>query len=91
MSDTNDMLQRYYAAVHAMQSGVAYEMNSDPRATEPKHLRVGVNTALRNQASLTELLISKGIITEDELMKALALGMEKEQALFENRHGCTFA
>jgi hypothetical protein len=45
---------------------------------DPKHLRVGVNAAIRDTSSLGELLIRKGVITRDELVAALADGMEAE-------------
>lgn len=63
--------QRYRAALHAMQTGVAAMIGCD-NSTTPKHLRVGVNSALCDNSALTMLLIKKGIITEDECDKALA-------------------
>lgn len=77
--------QRQMAAAHAMQSGVALEMNWNPAPTDPKHLRVGVNTALCDHAGLVRLLIEKGIITEAEYMKAIADEMEREVGRFEQR------
>lgn len=71
-------VQRYKDAVHAMQSGVAMTMNWDPHSTTPKHLRVGVNSALVESGVIAKLLIDKGIITEDEWAAALADGMEAE-------------
>jgi hypothetical protein len=47
--------------------------------TEPKHLRVGVNVAMRDLASLTHLLVRKGVITELEYLTAIADGMEFER------------
>ena len=57
---------RYLKAAHAMQTGVALEMSRHAAPTEPKHLRVGVNAAMSDQAGLVKLLIAKGIFTEDE-------------------------
>jgi len=68
-----------------MQTGVAMEMNYDPGPTQPKHLRVGVNAAMRDQASLVRLLIAKGIISEDEYLKAVADGMEEEADEYQQR------
>lgn len=76
-------LDRYYALAHAMQSGVAMMMNYDPTVTEPKHLRVGINEALLEQSALGELLIAKGLITEDEYMDAMIAGLEKEVRRYE--------
>jgi hypothetical protein len=79
--------QRYAAAAHAMQSGVAMDMKTDPGGsrggTTPKHLRVGVNSALVTQAALASLLVAKGVITQDEYVEAVADEMEKEKARFE--------
>ena len=71
-----DDAQRYKRALHAMQSGV--EFLQDKSDQTPKHLRVGVNSALRDSASLAQLLIEKGIISRTEYLKAIADGMEAE-------------
>lgn len=82
---------RYLAAMHAVQSGVAMDLQHDPASGTPKHLRVGVNSALVNQAALVRLLITKGLITEMEYMTALAEEAEAEQRRYEEllskRHG----
>ena len=80
--------ERYVAASHAMQSGVAMDMTTDPNqksqgATTPKHLRVGINSAMVDASALAELLMAKGIITQAEYLEAIAAGMEREQARYE--------
>lgn len=77
--------QRYTAAAHAMQSGVAMMMQKGDTSTEPKHLRVGVNSAMSDISSLARLLIAKGVITEQEYFAAIADGMEREKAEYEAR------
>ncbi len=77
------MSRSYLDACHAMQSGVAMKMNIDPKETEPKHLRVGVNSAMCDQAALARLLIEKGIITQPEYETAIAAEMEREVARYE--------
>ena len=77
--------QRYLDACHAMQSGVAAEMNFDPAPTEPKHLRVGVNSALVGTAALAGLLIAKGVITLEEYEAAQAAQMEAERDAYAAR------
>lgn len=73
---------RHMRLQHAMQSGVASDLaSSGPE--DPKHLRVGVNTALTDAGSLVRLLIAKGVITEAEVAKALADGMAEEVARYE--------
>ena len=79
--------QRYLDLLHAMQSGVASKMNydggPDSGETSPKHLRVGVNAAMVDNSALANLLMEKGVITEDEYFAALAAGAEREKALYE--------
>lgn len=82
---SSDDAARHTAAAHAMQSGVAMEMNWNPGPTDPKHLRVGVNTALSDQAGLVRLLIAKGLITEAEYIAAIADEMEREVVRYEER------
>lgn len=83
--------ERYLAAAHGMQTGVAYVMEKDPSETTPKHLRVGINCAMSDQGGLAALLIEKGIITLEEYKKAIADSMERErdnyQQLVNNHYG----
>lgn len=69
--------ERYQRAAHAMQTGVAIMMNYTNQ-TQPKHLRVGVNSAMSDQGGLAQLLIAKGVFTLDEYEKAVADAMERE-------------
>jgi hypothetical protein len=89
MSKIEEYRRRWAAAAHAMQSGVAIEMEEpvtgQSQSTDPKHLRVGINVALRDQGSIVQLLISKGLITEEEYFKAIAEGMEAEAKEYEQR------
>lgn len=78
--------ERYLAALHAMQTGVMYAMQYDlSQDTTPKHLRVGVNSAMVEFSALVRLLFAKGVITEDELNKAMADTMEEEVRLYEKQ------
>ena len=83
MSKADRDIARHKAASHAMQSGVAMEMERDPKPTSPKHLRVGVNVALCDHAALVRLLMEKGLITEEEYLSAIADQMEQERARYE--------
>jgi len=78
---------RYVALAHAMQAGVALEMNYPEmsHATDPKHLRVGVNVAMVDHSALVTLLLDKGLLTEAEYYDALIVAMEKEVRLYEQR------
>lgn len=80
-------LERYTAATHAMQSGVRLRMSQEgapddselwPGHTSPKHLRVGINSAMSDMGGLARLLVAKGVITEEEYVKAVADAMEAE-------------
>lgn len=75
--------ERYEAAAHAMQSGVAMTMNYDQAETRPKHLRVGVNSALVSLRALCDLLVAKGVLTEQEYFTTLADAMEQEAKMYE--------
>jgi hypothetical protein len=79
-----DAKERYFAALHAMQSGVALQLEHNPSGGSPKHLRVGVNSAKVEHAALAKLLIDKGIITEAEYTEALAEMMEREVRMYED-------
>lgn len=72
------MNDKYAALLHAMQSGVAMKMNYDPSETSPKHLRVGVNSAMCDHAALARLLVEKGIITREEYEAAITAEMGRE-------------
>ena len=80
--------EKLQALQHALQSGVQTELARFGEAAagcSPKSLRVGVNSALVGNAALARLLISKGIITEDEYTAALVDGMEREVSTYEER------
>lgn len=77
--------ERYRALVHALQTGVAYEMELNPKPTEPKHLRVGINSAMVEHSALVDLLIRKGLLTLDEYFDALLVAMEREVHQYQQR------
>ncbi len=79
--------ERYAAALHAMQTGVAMEMQQPATAgaTEPKHLRVGVNSAMCDNAALVRLLIDRGVFTLAEYETAIADEMEREVMRYQER------
>ena len=77
--------QRYLNALHAMQSGVAMEIHYNENEVEPKHLRVGINAAMSDTGGLVELLISKGLFTEEEYIAAIADNMEEEAKSYADK------
>lgn len=78
-------IARYEAALHGMQTGVGMEQARGCRDGEPKHLRVGVNSALVDCAAIAKLLIAKGVFTEIEYFEAVADAMEQERSNYETR------
>lgn len=84
-TELEEYRERYAAAAHAMQSGVMQEHANGSDDASPKHLRVGINSAMVETSVILTLLREKGIITELELAKALAEGMEREKAIYEAR------
>lgn len=82
--------ERYLAAAHAIQTGVAVaamKAGGASKDVEPKHLRVGINMAMVENAALTKLLVAKGIITDDEFCAALADQAEEEKRRYEAELG----
>ena len=83
--------QKYFDLCHAMQTGVAYKMEKDVSDTTPKHLRVGVNSAMVDSAALARVLMAKGVFTEGEYFHALIATMtdevEKYQAWLSAKYG----
>lgn len=79
-------IERHRRFAHAMQAGVAIEEGrGSENVVRAKHLRVGINVALRDHASLVGLLIKKGVITNSEYLQAIADGMEQEAREYEER------
>jgi hypothetical protein len=81
-------IDRGLRALHAMQTGVALEMTRSDRAsaTTPKHLRVGVNSAMIQLTGLVRLLVAKGVFTPAEYWKYQADEAEREVERYEERN-----
>lgn len=80
-----ERFEKYEALVHAMQSGVAATMHYDDHSTQPKHLRVGINSAMVETSALAKLLIDKGVINEEEWFDSLNFMMEQEVKRYEEQ------
>lgn len=76
---------RYTQLAHAVQSGVAMELQFDGASGESKHLRTGINMALVSHGVLVRLLIEKGVFTQQEYEAALLVGIEDEKRAYEER------
>jgi hypothetical protein len=81
-----EFFAEYTRLGHAIQSGVAYEMN-DPnnKSTDAKHLRVGINCNMCDHGSLVGLLIEKGLIDEQDYFAAILKGLREEIERYETR------
>ena len=75
--------ERYLRAMHAMQTGV--EFQEDKTELEPKHLRVGVNSAMVGQGALVQLLIKQGLIDEVAFYEKMADLMEADAESYGKR------
>lgn len=64
-------VQLYNAAMHKIQSIIAFRITRGDTLASPKHLRVGVDSALVSNEALVRLLAKKGLITRDEYMDSL--------------------
>lgn len=80
-----EFADRNTALRHAIQTGVAHEMVIGVRSTEPKHLRTGLDSAMAEQAAFVRLLVSKGLITEEEYFDTSIQALEEEVARYEAR------
>jgi hypothetical protein len=84
MSDeTHKQLEaaRYVKAAHRLQTAIAF--NPDKSDKEPKHLRVGIDLSKSDLAGLAQLLIDKGVFSEDEYLTAIADQAEIEADMHE--------
>lgn len=77
----------YRSACHAMQSGVAVDQARGSGDGTPKHLRVGINSAMCDHAALVRLLLAKGILTEEEYALAIRDEMVREKERYEEMLG----
>lgn len=74
----------YQQLMHGVQSGIAMRIN-DPNydGATPKHLRVGINSAHITDKALAELLMEKGIITEEEYFRKMVEATIDELKMLE--------
>lgn len=76
-----ELQEEYFGLLHAVQSGVAADPAHDSLA--PKHLRTGLNGVLCDHGALVDLLIRKGLITEQEYWEASVKMLKTEVARYE--------
>jgi hypothetical protein len=85
-----DLGLSYATAAHGVQTAVAHRINLGHKTAEPKHLRVGVNLSKADMFGLACLLIDKGIITQEEYLEYMRLGVNTELANAREEHGIEF-
>lgn len=80
-----DLGLTYDQAAHGVQSAIKYELEQrgwrGPE-TEWKHTRVGIDLRAAEHAGLVDLLISKGVLTEEEYMEQMRLAANEELARY---------
>lgn len=83
-----DLGLTYIQAIHGLQTAIKFAMENDPnyKATEPKHMRVGVDGSKSDMLGLVELLIAKGIFTEKEYIESIRLAINEEVAMRESEY-----
>ena len=80
-----ELYDKYLAAMHAMQAGVAMMMETDSKQTDPKHMRVGINSALISNTAVVDLLVEKGVITQVEFFQSLLKHAEMERDSYQQQ------
>lgn len=83
--DIIDLGLDYFDACHGMQTGVKHNLACGGKSGEPKHLRVGINSAMSDAGALASLLIEKGLFTADEYAERIRLFMNNELAEYERK------
>ena len=83
----------YYQRMHAVQSAIAFSLSTGAVDASPKHLRVGVDSAMVQIGATGMILIEKGVCTELEYFQAMAefASRELESREAEMPEGVRFA
>ena len=68
------------ALLHAIQSGVELLIQKGESLATPKHLRVGLNSAMSQHGALVKLMVQKGLLTEEEYFRTCIEMLELEVA-----------
>lgn len=85
-----DLGLTYGQALHAVQTAVMHRIGTfkptlghSEHDASPKHLRVGVNSAMASHGALAFLLLKKGLFTQEEYAEEVRLAMNDELAQYE--------
>lgn len=81
------LMDRSMELSHAVQTGVLAMMHLSARdaATEPKHLRTGINTLKCDISALVKTLVDAGFISDEAYFTNLNLMLEQEVAMYTER------
>lgn len=91
MAPTPEQVELLRSLPHRVQSAIAFLMSNAENSRqrypecEPKHLRVGVNSAMIEASAMGRLLMSKGIITSKEYYDSLILLWQEELRSYQDR------
>lgn len=84
MSKMDELRARYDKAMHGMQAGIQMKIQFQVASEcEPKHLRVGINSAMVDTGAMAKLLVAKGVFTEEEYLESLVEFAEREHKMYE--------
>lgn len=78
-------IQRYLAALHAIQTGVATEHHQGSDDGSPKHLRTDIASCQISITALVGVLIDKGLLTLDEFQTLIADEAERVVGEYQDR------
>lgn len=82
-----DLGLSYEEAAHGVQSAIAYDMQNGSRATEPKHMRTGIDMSKADMLGLVCLLMDKGVFNTHEYEEYIRLSANQELAMREDEAG----
>jgi hypothetical protein len=82
-----DLGLSYEAAAHGVQTAIKFDMDQGGKATEPKHMRTGIDMSKSDQMALVSLLIDKGLFTLQEYEEYLRLAANSELHTRERETG----
>lgn len=85
-----DLGLTYKEAAHGVQSHIAYGIQIGEHATEPKHLRLGIDMEKADTLGLVCLLMDKGVITPEEYHEYLRRAANHELAMRQDESGLEF-
>jgi hypothetical protein len=74
---------KYHEALKAMQAAIGMDVETGTKSASPKHLRVGINSAMIDTGAIARLLIKKGVFTEQEFDESLEVLANEEVASYE--------